>query len=126
MYFATLLVCHVLAAIGIGPIFALPFLADTPAALHRVLVMLRFGAGAALVSGILLWVMLKPADPLWLELSSALFLAVIAAIAFVLAPAADAVAEKPQLRGRIRWTGIAASAMTIGIAVLMVIRPSWA
>jgi hypothetical protein len=124
MFLATVLACHVLAAIGIGPIFALPLLANAPAALHAVLVLLRFGAGAALVSGILLWVVLKPGHPLWLDLSSALFLVVIASIAFVLAPAAGAVAEKPQLRQRIRLTGIAASALTLSIAALMVVRPN--
>ena len=36
MFFATVLACHVLAAIGVGPIFTLPFLANTPAALHAV------------------------------------------------------------------------------------------
>jgi hypothetical protein len=126
VFLATVLLCHVLAAIGIGPIFTLPFLANTPGALHTVLVMLRFGAGAALVSGIVLWVVLQPAHPLWLYISSALFLAVIAAIAFVLAPAANAVAAKPELRSRIRWAGVAASALTVGIVILMMLRPSWA
>ena len=83
MFLATVLLCHVLAAIGIGPIFTLPFLANTPGALHTVLVMLRFGAGAALVSGIVLWVVL-------------------------------------------RWAGVAASALTVGIVILMMLRPSWA
>ena len=124
--FATVLLCHVLAAIGVGPIFTLTFLANTPTALHAVLVLLRFGAGATLLSGILLWVVLKPVHPLWLYLSSALFFAVIASIAFVLAPAADAVSEKPALRRRIRWAGIAASALTFGIAILMMLRPTWA
>jgi hypothetical protein len=68
MVFATVLLCHVLAAIGVGPIFTLPFLANTPTALHAVLVLLRFGAGATLLSGILLWVVLKPVHPLWLYL----------------------------------------------------------
>jgi hypothetical protein len=126
MFFAAVLACHVLAAIGVGPIFTLPFLANTPTALHAVLVLLRFGAGTTLLSGILLWVVLKPGHPLWLYLSAALFLAVIASIGFVLAPAADAVSEKPELRSRIRWAGIAASAFTLGIAILMVLRPSWA
>jgi hypothetical protein len=124
MLFTTVLVCHVLAAIGVGPIFTLPLLANAPAALHSVLVFLRFGAGAVVLSGIALWVVLEPVHPLWLYLSSALFLAVIASIAFVLAPAANAVSERPQLRSRIRWTGIAASALTLGIGALMVLRPT--
>jgi hypothetical protein len=124
MYFATVIVCHVLAAIGIGPIFTLPLLANAPSALHAVLVLLRFSAGTTLLSGILLWIVLKPAHPGWLYLSSALFLAVIAAIALMLAPAAAAVSEKPQLRSRIRWTGIAASTLTLGIGALMVLRPN--
>ena len=70
--------------------------------------------------------MLKPVDPLWLYLSAALFLAVIATIAFVLEPAANAVSEKPELLGRIRWAGIGASALTLGIAALMMLRPSLA
>lgn len=123
MFFAAVLACHVLAAIGVGPIFTLPFLADTPTALHAVLVLLRFGAGTTLVSGILLWVVIKPGHPLWLYLSSTLFLVLIASIAFVLAPAANAVSEKPELRSRIRWTGIAASALTLSIGTLMVLRP---
>ena len=124
MFFATALACHVLAAIGVGPIFTLPLLANTPTALHAVLVLLRFGAGATLLSGILLWVVLKPVHPLWLYLSSALFLAVIASIAFVLAPAASAVSEKVELRSRIRWAGIAGSGLTLSIAALMVLRPN--
>jgi F0F1-type ATP synthase membrane subunit c/vacuolar-type H+-ATPase subunit K len=126
MSFAAILACHVLGAIGIGPVLTIPFLSRTPAALHAVLVLLRWGAGATLLSGILLWVVLKPDHALWLYLSSALFLAVIAAIGFVVAPAAEAVSEKPELRDRIRWGGIAAAALTFGIAILMVLRPSWA
>ena len=49
MVFATILLCHVLAAIGVGPIFTLPFLANTHTAPHAVLVLLRFGAGATLL-----------------------------------------------------------------------------
>ena len=126
MFLAIVLLCHVLAAIGVGPIFTLPFLANTPTALHAVLVLLRFGAGVTVLSGLLLWVVLDPVHPLWLYLSSALFVAVIASIAFVLAPAANAVSEKPALGSRIRWTGIAASALTFGITILMMLRPSWA
>ena len=125
MLFTIVLVCHVLGAIGVGPIFTLPFLAGTPAALQTVLVVLRFGAGTALLSGIVLWIVLKPGHPDWLYLSSALFVAVIALIGVVLAPAAEAAAEMPVLRGRIRSAGIAASALTLGIAILMVLRPSW-
>jgi hypothetical protein len=124
MFFATILLCHVLAAVGIGPIFTLPFLANAPSALHAVLVLLRLGAGATLLSGILLWVALKPEHPLWLYLSSALFLAVVASIAFVLAPAADRVADEPKMRGRVRFTGIASSVLTLGITALMVLRPN--
>jgi hypothetical protein len=123
MFFATVLLCHVLGAIGVGPIFTLPFLAKTPTALHAVLVLLRFGAGATLVSGILLWVVLKPGHPFWIYLSSALFLAVIALIAFVLAPAVDRVSDEPEMRGRVRWAGIASSALVLCIAALMVLRP---
>jgi hypothetical protein len=114
----------VLGAIGVGPIFTLPVLAIAPTALHAVLVVLCFGAAATLLSGILLWVVLKPVHPLWLSLSSALFLAVIVSIAFVLEPAANVVAEKPELRSRIRLTGIAASALTLGIGALIVLRPN--
>jgi hypothetical protein len=123
MFFATILLCHVLGAIGVGPMFTLPFLAKTPAALHSVLVLLRFGAVATLLPGIVLWVALKPAHPLWLYLSSALFLGVIAAIAFVVAPAADRLSGEPQMRGHVRWGGIASSALTLCIAALMVLRP---
>ncbi len=123
MVFATILVCHVLAAIGVGPIFTLPFLATTPSALHAVLVLLRFGAGATLLSGILLWVAIKPDHPLWLYVSLALFGAVIVAIAVVVAPAASRVSDEPQMRDRVRWAGIASSALTLGIAALMVLRP---
>jgi len=126
MFLATVLLCHVLAAIGVSPIFTLPLLANAPAALHAVLVLLRFGAGAALLSGTLVWVVLKPVHPLWLYLSSTLFFAVIASIALVLEPAANAVSEKPKLRSRIRCAGIAASALTLSIAILMMLRPSWA
>ena len=114
-----------LAAIGLGPILTLSFLADTPTALHAVMVLLRFGAGATLLSGILLWVALKPLHPLWLYLSSALFLAVIASIAFVLSPAASRISDKPEMRGRVRWVGTASSALTLCIAALMGLRPSW-
>ena len=123
MFFATVLLCHVLAAIGVGPVFTLPFLASAPAALHAVLVFLRFGAGASLVSGILLWVALKPVHPLWLYLSSALFFAVIALIGVVLEPAIDRSSDEPKMRGRVRWAGIASSALVLCIAALMVLRP---
>jgi hypothetical protein len=123
MFITTVFLCHVLAAIGIGPIFTLPFIANAPAALHSVLVLLRFGAGATLVSGILLWVVLKPVHPLWLYLSSALFLAVLASVAFVLAPAVNRLQNVPEMRGRVRLTGVAVSALTLCIAALMVLRP---
>ena len=123
MYFATVLLCHVLGAIGVGPIFTLPFLVKTPTALHAVLVLLRFGAGATLVSGILLWVALKPGHPLWLYLSSALFFAVIALVGVVLEPAIDRSSDVLKMRGRVRWAGIASSALVLCIAALMVLRP---
>ena len=125
MYLTTVLVCHVLAAIGIGPTFTLPFLAKTSAALHAVLVFLRFGAGVTLVSGVLLWVALKPEHPIWLYLSSALFLGVLAVIGFVVSPVADARTANPGSQSRVRWGGISASVLTIGIAILMVLRPGW-
>ena len=123
MVLASLLVCHVLAAIGVGPILTLPFLANVPSALHAVLVLLRFGAGATLLSGLLLWVVLGPVHPLWLYLSSGLFLAVIGSIAFVLAPAAARIAREPHMCGRVRAVGIASSLLTLSIAALMVLRP---
>lgn len=123
MFLATVLLCHVLAAIGVGPILTLPFLANTPTALHTVLVFLRFGAGATLLSGVLLWIALKPVHPTWLYLSSALFLAVLASLAFVLAPAANRVSDEPKMRGRVRSAGIAAAALTLCIGALMVLRP---
>lgn len=107
MFFATVLLCHVLAAIGVGPILTLPFLANTPTALHAALVLLRFGAGVALLSGILRWTVLEPVHPLWLYLSSALFLAVLESIKFVLSPAANRISDEPEMRGRVRWGGIA-------------------
>jgi hypothetical protein len=125
MLFATVLSCHVLAAIGVGPIFTLPFLANTPTALHAVLVLLRFGAGATPLSGILLWVVPKPLHPLLLYLSSALFLAVLASIAFMLSPAVHRISDEQEMRGRVRWVGIASSALTSCIAALIVLRPSW-
>ena len=120
-----MLVCHVLAAIGIGPTFTLPFLAATPSALHAVLVFLRFGAGATLLSGVLLWVELKPEHPVWLYVSSALFLGVLAVVGFVVSPVADAGSAKAGSQSRVRWGGITASVLTIGIAILMVLRASW-
>ena len=125
MFFATMLLSHVLAAIGTGPIFTQPFLANTRTALQAVLVGLRFGGGATLLSGILLWVVLKPVQPLWLYLSSALFVAVLAAAAFVLSPAVKRISGEPKMRGQVRWVGIASSALTLGIAALIVLRPSW-
>jgi len=122
--FAVVLLCHVLAAIGVGPIFTLPLLANAPAALRAVLILLRFGAGLTLVSGIALWVALKPVHPSWLYVSFALFLLIVAAITLVINPAANAVSEKPELRRRIRWAGIAASALTLSIGALMVLRPN--
>ena len=97
--------------------------ANTRTAWHALLVSLRFGAGVTLLSGILLCVVLKPAHPLWLYLSSALFLAMIASIAFVLAPAANRTSDEPEMRGRVRWVGVASSALTLCIAALMVPRP---
>ena len=118
-FYATLL-----AAIGVGPIFTLPLLANAPAALRAVLILLRFGAGLTLVSGIALWVVLKPVHPSWLYVSLALFLLIVAAITLVIYPAANAVSEKPELRRRIRWAGIAASGLTLSIGALMVLRPN--
>ena len=88
--------------------------------------MLRFTAGATLVSGILLWIVLKPVHPLWLYASSALFLVVIAAVGFALAPVANRISEEPKMRSRVRWVGVAASALTLCIAALMELRPIWA
>lgn len=119
---AAVLLGHVLAAIGVGPIFTLPLLADAPAALRAVLVLLRFGAGATLVSGILLWIVFNPGHPIWLVLSVALYVVVIATIAFVLEPAANR-SDEPGMRCRIRAAGIASSALTVCIAALMVLRP---
>ncbi len=113
MLLSTVVLCHVLAAIGVGPIFALPFLANAPAALHAVLVSLGFGAGATLLSGILLWVVLKPVHPLWLSVFSALFITLIASIAFVLSPAANRISDAPEMRGR-----------ALCVAALTVVRPS--
>jgi hypothetical protein len=121
---AVVFLCHVLAAIGVGPIFTLPVLANAPAALRAVLILLRFGAGLTLVSGVALWVVLKPVDPSWLYVSLALFLLIVAAIALVISPAAGTVSEKPELRRRIRWVGIAASVLTLSIGALMVLRPN--
>jgi hypothetical protein len=123
MYLATVLLCHVLGAICVGPIFTLPLLSKTPTALHDVLVLLRFGAGATLISGIVLWVVLKPGHPLWLEVSSALFCAVIALIGGVLEPAIDRSSDEPKMRGRVRWAGIISSVLVLCIAALMVLRP---
>ena len=123
MYLATVLLCHVLGAIGIGPIFTLPLLAKTPTALYDVLVLLRFGAGATLVSGVVLWVVLKPGHPLWLEVSSALFFAVILLIGAVLEPAIVRNSDEPKMHGRIRWAGITSSVLVLCIAALMVLRP---
>jgi hypothetical protein len=125
MYLTTVLVCHVLAAIGIGPTFTLPFLATTPRAFHAVLVFLRFGAGATLLSGVLLWVALRPEHPIWLYVSSALFFGVLAVVGFVVSPVTDAGSAKPGSQSRVRWGGISASVLTIGIAILMVLRPGW-
>ncbi len=110
---------------GVGPIFALPFLANTPTALHAVRVLLRFGAGATLSSGIRLWVLLEPDHPLWLDLSPASFLAATASIAFVLEPALDRISDEPEMASRVRSAAIASSALVLWIAVLMVVRPSW-
>jgi hypothetical protein len=121
---AVVLLCHVLAAIAVGPIFALPLLANAPAALHAVLILLRFAAGLTLVSGIALWAVLKPVAPSWLYVSLALFLLIVAAITLVIEPAANAVSVNPALRRRIRWAGIAASGFTLSIAALMVSRPN--
>jgi hypothetical protein len=123
MYFTTVLLCHVLGAIGVGPIFTLPLLAKTPTALHAVLVFLRFGAGATLVSGILLWVLLKPDHPVWLEVSSALFFVVIVLIGGVLEPAIARGSDGPKMHGRVRWAGITSSVLVLCIAALMVLRP---
>ena len=123
MYFATVLLCHVLGAIGVGPIFTLPLLAKTATPLHAVLVLLRLSAAVTLVSGILLWIVLKPGHPLWLDVSSALFFAVIVLIGGVLEPAIDRSSDEPKMRARVRWAGITASALVLCIAALMSLRP---
>ncbi|MBA3947951.1 MAG: hypothetical protein H0X37_25795 [Herpetosiphonaceae bacterium] len=116
--------CHVRAAMGGGPICTLPLLANAPAAVRAVLILLRFGAGLTLVSGIALWVVLKPVHPSWLSVSLALFLLIVAAITLVIYPTANAVSEKPELRRRMRWAGIAASGLTLSIGARMVSRPN--
>jgi hypothetical protein len=90
-----------------------------------VLVFFRFGPGATLLSGVLLWLALHPQHPIWLYVSSALFLGVLAVVGFVVSPVADADSAKPGSQSRVRWGGISASVLTIGIAILMVLRPGW-
>jgi hypothetical protein len=46
-------------------------------------------------------------------------------IGFVVSPVADAASAKPGSQSRVRWGGITASVLTIGIAILMVLRASW-
>ena len=86
-----------LAAIGVGPIFTLPFLANTPTA-------------PRLCSPCFASALARRAHPRWLYSSSALFLAVVVSMALVLAPAASRTSDEPELRGR-------------RIAALMVLRP---
>ena len=114
---------HVLAAIGVGPIFTLPLLADSPAALRAVLILLRFGAGLTLITGIWLWVAIAPGHPAWLLLSVALYAVVIALIAVGLAPGAHASSTDARSVRRVRIVGIASSFLTLCIAALMVLRP---
>ena len=120
---AAIIAGHVLAAIGVGPIFTLPLLANAPAALRAVLVLLRFGAGLTLLTGIWLWVDMSLGHPAWLILSVALYAAVIALIAVGLAPAEHASSVDPRLRRRVRLVGVASSVLTLCIAGLMVLRP---
>jgi hypothetical protein len=120
---AAIIAGHVLAAIGVGPIFTLPLLANAPAALRAVLVLLRFGAGLTLLTGIWLWVDMSLGHPAWLILSVALYAAVIALIAVGLAPAEHASSVDPRLRRRVRLVGVASSLLTLCIAGLMVLRP---
>jgi hypothetical protein len=76
-----------------------------------------------LVTGILLWVVLKPGHPLWLDVSSALFFALIVLIGGVLEPAIDRSSDEPKMRARVRWAGITSSALVLCIAALMALRP---
>ena len=116
------LVGHVLGAIGVGPIFTLPFLTNAPAALQRVLLLLRLGAVVTLVTGIVLWVIVKPAHPIWLSLSVALYVVVIATIAAVLEPAAKRLFAEPRMRVRVRTAALVSSVLTLCIGALMVLR----
>jgi hypothetical protein len=54
-----------------------------------------------------------------------LFLGVLAVVGFVVSPVADAGSANPGSQSRVRWGGISASVLTIGIAILMVLRPGW-
>jgi hypothetical protein len=50
---------------------------------------------------------------------------VLAVVGFVVSPVADDGSAKPGPQSRARWGGRSASVLTIGIAILMVLRPDW-
>lgn len=120
--FTIVFLLHVIAAISVGPILLLPFLVRTPAVLVAVK-FLRFGAVGTLLTGIILWILLRAPHPAWLVLSAALYVALCVVIAAVVEPAAQRVAEKPEIRFRLLSASIASSALTLCIVALMVLRP---
>jgi hypothetical protein len=105
------------------PDLHVPLLSNAPEALRAVLLLLRFGAGLTFITGICLWVAIRPGHPAWLLLSVSLYAAVIALIAVVLEPAANASFDNPRLGRRVRMVGVASSLLTLCIAALMVLRP---
>lgn len=118
-----LLVAHVVAALAVGPIFALPFLVDMPAALRAVLIVLRVGAVGALVTGTALWIVLGLRYPPWLCVSVAIYLAIVAVVGLGLAPAAKRLPGSTAARSQVRITSVVACTLTIGLVALMVLRP---
>lgn len=101
-----------LAAIGVGPIFTLPFSPTHPP--HCMPCSSSFASAPA-----------RRFYPGHSSRSSSNRLAVIASIAFVLAPAVNRILDEPEMRGRVRCAGIASSALVLSSTGLIVLRPSW-
>lgn len=119
--FSIVLLVHIISAVSVGPILALPFLVKTPAFL-TLLKFLRAGAIGLLVTGITMWVLLHLGHPAWLVISAILFVLLCALI-----PVLEGTAERAdggeKMRSRLLGGSIASCVLTLAIIVLMVLRP---
>jgi hypothetical protein len=117
-----LLLFHILSAILIGPILALPLLTRTPVVVV-ILKFLRIGAIGLLVTGAWLWASLQLGHPAWLIVAVTAYVVLCIVIGAVLEPAAVRMETQPDFHARLLVWSWVSCALTLSIIVLMVLRP---